>query len=359
MNKSISLTMIVKNEENHLRRCLESIVNYVDEIIVVDTGSTDSTKQIAREFQAKVFDFEWVNDFSAARNYALEQASCDWCLVLDADEYISNNPSEALQELMLSSVLAVGKVKVVNKYQGQTGVEYEQSFITRFFPSSCRYSGSIHEQINTIYPRVKLNVEIKHDGYYQQTKGERNIPLLQAMINEYPNDPYYYYQIAKEYRGLEQYEKTFNYLHQAYNMISRHEVYAPSLIVNYIYSMMHSSNLEYGIDVINNEQEFLCEFPDFFFVSALYLLELILSEPSKYEHLLGLIEMNYMKALEIGENDQEGSVKGTGSYAAHHNLGVYYEVIGDKTLAKEQYAKAASFDYEPSVNRLAEIESIY
>ncbi|XOI99572.1 glycosyltransferase [Paenibacillus polymyxa] len=357
MNKTISLTMIVKNEERVLRRCLQSVVNHVDEIIVVDTGSTDSTKEIAKEFGAKVYDYEWNNNFASARNFALEQASCDWCLVLDADEYMSNDPSGAFQELMLSPNLVVGKVKIINKFQGKTGVEYEQNYITRFFPSSCRYSGAIHEQIATLYPRLRVNVEIKHDGYYQRNRSNRNIPLLLAMAQENPNDPYIFYQIAKEYRGLEQHEETFNYLHQAYDLITRQEGYAPSFIVNYIYAMMASGKLEYGIDVINNEQEFLCAYPDFFFVSALYLLELIISEPIKYEHLLPLIEGNYKKALEIGENGQEGSVRGTGSYAAHHNLGVYYEVIGNLTRAKEQYSAAAALSYAPSMDRLTALVS--
>lgn len=357
MNKTISLVMIVKNEERHLRRCLESVVNYVDEIIVVDTGSTDQTQRIAVEFQAKVYEYTWGDDFAAARNFALDKSTCDWCLVMDADEYISNDPSSALQELMSYPAPVVGKVKINNKFQGQTGVEYEQIYITRLFPSTCRYSGTIHEQINADYPRIRVNVEIEHDGYFQQAKGERNVPLLLAMIQQHPHDPYYYYQLAKEYRGLEQHQLTFEHLRKAYELLTRQESYAPSLIVNYMYAMMASRNLEFGIDVINQEQDFLYDYPDFFFVSALYVLELIMSEPAKYEHLLSFIEQNYMRALEIGENGQEGSIKGTGSYAAHHNLGVFYEVLGDVKHAKEQYAAASLYHYEPSIARLSVLEN--
>jgi glycosyltransferase involved in cell wall biosynthesis len=84
----ISLCMIVKNEEDTLRRCLESVKELVDEIIIVDTGSTDRTKQIAAEFTDKVYDFEWINDFSAARNYAFSKASKDFAMWLDADDVI-------------------------------------------------------------------------------------------------------------------------------------------------------------------------------------------------------------------------------------------------------------------------------
>jgi glycosyltransferase involved in cell wall biosynthesis len=352
MNKTISLVMIVKNEERTLKRCLESAAPYVDEIVVVDTGSIDQTRHIAAEFQTRVFDYKWSNNFAAARNFALEQSTCDWCFVLDADEYISNDCSDALQRLLSNPFPAVGKVKINNKFKGQDGINYEQSYITRIFPSSCRYIGKIHEQIITDLPRVQIDVEIQHDGYFQQTKNERNIPLLLEAIHQHPEDPYYYYQIAKEYRGLERYEDAFEYLKKAYGLISRQEVYAPSLIVNYLYAIMAVGKLEHGIAVIEQEQEFLYEFPDFFFAGALYLLELIMSDPGQFQHLLPLIEQYYMRALKIGENGKEGSVMGTGSFAAHHNLGVFYEVLGDLEKAKEQYLAAAEYKYEPSIKRL-------
>ncbi|MGG4411271.1 glycosyltransferase family 2 protein, partial [Niallia taxi] len=88
MELSVSLCMIVKNEESVLDRCLASVAHLVDEVIIVDTGSTDKTKEIASKYTSKIFDFEWINDFSAARNFAAEQATGDWILVLDADEYI-------------------------------------------------------------------------------------------------------------------------------------------------------------------------------------------------------------------------------------------------------------------------------
>jgi glycosyltransferase involved in cell wall biosynthesis len=92
--------MIVKNEERHLSRCLQSVKDIVDEMVIVDTGSTGRTKEIAYSFGAKVFDFEWINDFSAARNYALEKSTSDWNLVLDADEYIINDCGSIIRNFM-------------------------------------------------------------------------------------------------------------------------------------------------------------------------------------------------------------------------------------------------------------------
>lgn len=84
----INLVMIVKNEERSLKRCLEAVKPLVDRMIVVDTGSYDRTREIAEKMGAEVYDFVWNNDFSAARNFALEQSDGDWNLVLDADEYV-------------------------------------------------------------------------------------------------------------------------------------------------------------------------------------------------------------------------------------------------------------------------------
>ena len=85
---TISLCMILKDEEDVLDRCLSSVKGLVDEIIIVDTGSTDATKQIALQYTDQVFDFAWIDDFAAARNYAFSKANKEYCMWLDADDVI-------------------------------------------------------------------------------------------------------------------------------------------------------------------------------------------------------------------------------------------------------------------------------
>ena len=96
----VSLTMIVKNEQENLPRCLASVEGIFDEIIIVDTGSTDRTKEIAREFGAKVFDFEWIDSFAAARNEALSHATGDYAFWLDADDVVEPAEREKLLALL-------------------------------------------------------------------------------------------------------------------------------------------------------------------------------------------------------------------------------------------------------------------
>ena len=97
---SVSLCMIVKNEADCLSRCLESMKGLVDEIIIVDTGSTDNTVEIAKQYGAVIKTYQWNNDFSQARNYSLSLATKEWILVLDADEYL--RPED--KDLFISSI---------------------------------------------------------------------------------------------------------------------------------------------------------------------------------------------------------------------------------------------------------------
>ena len=96
---SISMCMIVKNEQDILARCLDSYAGTYDELIIVDTGSTDNTKEIAAHYTDKIYDFEWINDFSAARNFAFSKAECDYIFSADADEVLDDTNNYALREL--------------------------------------------------------------------------------------------------------------------------------------------------------------------------------------------------------------------------------------------------------------------
>ena len=112
---TISLCMIVKNEEKNLERCLKSYAPLMDEIIVVDTGSTDRTKEIAARFTDKIYDFKWVDDFSAARNFSFEKATCDYIFSADADEVLDEE--NRAQFSILKQVLDE-EIEIVQMYYG-------------------------------------------------------------------------------------------------------------------------------------------------------------------------------------------------------------------------------------------------
>ena len=112
---TITLCMIVKNEEKVLNRCLESIRDLMDEIVIVDTGSTDRTKEIAAKYTDQIYDFEWVNDFSAARNFAFSRATCDYIYSADADEVVDEENREKFR-LLKETLLP--EIEIVQMYYG-------------------------------------------------------------------------------------------------------------------------------------------------------------------------------------------------------------------------------------------------
>lgn len=117
---TISLCMIVKNEAEVLERCLASVADLMDEIIIVDTGSTDATKEIASRYTARIYDFPWVDDFSLARNFAFEKASCDYIYSADADEFLDEKNRKAFYNL--KSVM-MHEVEIVTMWYDESGVQ--------------------------------------------------------------------------------------------------------------------------------------------------------------------------------------------------------------------------------------------
>ncbi|MNO86483.1 SPBc2 prophage-derived glycosyltransferase SunS [compost metagenome] len=350
--KTLALVMIVKNEEKVIRRCLDSVHKLVDEIIVLDTGSTDNTMAIVQSYGANVYKWTWNNNFADARNAALEHSTCDWNLILDADEYITNDCGETIRQF-INKGKAIGRIKIVDQFRGSDGIlSHAQNFISRLFPSNIRYEGSIHEQVVSDLPRIKIPVEIYHDGY-MSPRFDRNIPILQAEIVKNPQDTYYHFQIAKEYRGLENHQLAYDHLSRAYSLIDRTDSYAPNIVVNLLYEIIATEKYEEGLPVINKEQHWLHSFADFHFVCGIFYMKLILSNTAKYIEFFPLIEESYLKCLQIGETDQYECVVGTGSFTALHNLGSLYEVKGEIDKAKQCYREAAvTYGYEPSAARL-------
>ena len=200
----LSQCMIVKNEEKNIEKALKWAKGIAFEQIVVDTGSTDRTVEIAKKMGAKVYNFEWINDFSAAKNYAIEQAKGNWIAFLDADEYFSVVDAKKvmiyLKNIMADpdrrqSCLALNcKISNVDD-EGKPFSVLVQERVFRNSPS-VRYIGKIHEKLNILPSNVLKADEITiiHTGYtasaYKETgKANRNIELIQAELDENPEDP--------------------------------------------------------------------------------------------------------------------------------------------------------------------------
>jgi len=183
--------------------CLESIKDWVDEMIVVDTGSTDRTKEIALEHGAKVFDFEWVQDFAAARNFAKAQTQCDYVIALDADERFNGADGSKLRERLNEQTTNVGFIRLTDAVSIHDSVEdvlYEQQSTPTFLPRILKnvegndWVGRVHEAPTYVFDAFYLKVDLVHLGADKEfrsskRKGERNLKLLEQIIAEDPDQP--------------------------------------------------------------------------------------------------------------------------------------------------------------------------
>jgi glycosyltransferase involved in cell wall biosynthesis/tetratricopeptide (TPR) repeat protein len=197
----LSVCLIVKNEEHFLVRCLASVRDLASQIIVVDTGSTDRTIEIAKEHGAEVHHFVWCDDFSAARNAALEHATGDWVLALDADEELLPGHKETLRREMQDASILAYRLPIIDKGCEQEGC----SHVPRLFRNApgLFFVGRVHEQVfSSIQVRCQQwglknipgKTALLHHGYTAEmvsdrNKIERNLRLLQLAIEELPGEP--------------------------------------------------------------------------------------------------------------------------------------------------------------------------
>ncbi len=207
---TISACMIVRNEEEFLPQCLQSIRNWVDEIIVVDTGSTDRTVEIAASYGAKIFHQAWEGDFSKPRNYSLAQAVGDWIFVIDADEEFVEDDVALLRQAISQDKFRLISITVynMNKATGEC---------TSFLPSyrlfrrdaGFRYEGIVHNQLcfGSGEPALRAGIRLRHYGYSlspekMKKKIARSRELLEKQLQERPDDPHVHFNYAQLLRGM-------------------------------------------------------------------------------------------------------------------------------------------------------------
>ncbi len=204
--------MIAKNEAKHLAKCLDSLQGIVDEIVLVDTGSTDETIAIAEKYGAVIGHFPWINDFAAARNESLKLATSEWALWIDADEQLDPSCLEAFHKGIVRPHIGGYSIEIVN-YLDDSGTTTE--FVhnpTRLFRriEGIHFTEPIHEQITPSMMALGLpwtplpDCRIHHDGYRQafleeKKKVERTLEILTGVVEKHPNDPFHLFNLANTY----------------------------------------------------------------------------------------------------------------------------------------------------------------
>lgn len=208
--------MIVKNERQNLHRCLTSAKPYVDEIIVVDTGSEDGTPEIAAKYGSKVKYFEWCDDFAAARNYSISQATGDWILVLDADEEFVVESEDFLGQLSSQPDVIAYLIALTEAIDYKLIPSYPPRLLRNL--QDLKYTGFFHEQPSYQNQCIRGNqlaylegVRILHYGYSKEQllrkNINRNIPLLERTRQEEDLSLMLLYCLAGMYADTQQTEK--------------------------------------------------------------------------------------------------------------------------------------------------------
>jgi tetratricopeptide (TPR) repeat protein len=219
----LSLCMVVKDEEENLTHCLESVGDAVDEVVVVDTGSRDRTKGVAAELGCHVHSFSWIGDFSAARNFSVDKAQGKYILWLDADDRMRPSEREKLKALKPWLSESEGKeafyFRVINQDEAGSKGEFIQ---VRLFPNilGARFEGRIHEQIYHVLQGLgirlsKLDIVIDHMGYddagTKSEKARRNLGFLMEELENDPESPYLHFHIANTYSAMGEHAKSIEH----------------------------------------------------------------------------------------------------------------------------------------------------
>lgn len=345
----LTLCMIVKNEENTLKESLSAAASFVDEIIIIDTGSIDNTKNIALEFTDKIYDFKWCSDFSKARNYSIEKASNDWILVLDADEFIVDFSKSSIETFIENPLNKnrVGRIKRINFIEESHGNSKYTERINRLFNRKYfNYEGIIHEQVVALdgksYKTEMVDITAEHVGYTLEAlnktgKIKRNIDLLKVALKDNLEDSYLYFQLGKSYYMLKNYNDAVMYFEKALSFsLDFNLEYVEDLVETYGYALINSGKYQEAL-ILENCIEVYSNFADFHF-------------------LMGLIYMNNAKFTQAVESFLKctefsyARVEGVNTYVAYYNIGVIYDVLGFRKDALKYYRKCG--DYEPAVKRL-------
>ena len=382
----ISVCIITNNEQENIERCLKSLMPYEMEIIVVDTGSTDNTKDIVQRYTDKVFDFEWCDDFAAAKNFAISKTSNDYIIMLDSDEYIDKFEESELIRTIGNNSDKAGRIQIKNVFKKTDPCKESREWVSRIFnKKSYHYEGRIHEQIvrydGKEYDTFQAPVTIIHTGYdltekEKKAKAKRNISLLEKELDRlikllcknnrlniceidgielvdhiFENDsalslilqkdeylPYILYQLGKGYYMAMDYPRACDCFSCALSFDLNPKLeYVTDAVETYGYALVNADRADEALMFENIYNEF--------------------GNTADFQFLMGIIYMNnerfddavseFLKATKHKECRNVGS----NSYLAYYNIGVIYECLGDVDKAISYYRRCGN--YKQAKDRLA------
>lgn len=254
----ITLSMIARDEAEYLEECLQSVQGVVDEIVLVDTGSTDATPQIAERYGAKVIHAAWQNDFAAARNIALEHATGDWILILDADERLTPESKQAILNAARHPQFVGYYVEILNEIREGDYFVHRLVRMFRRVPYA-RWEGAIHEQITPSLVAHKgriatVGAQIRHLGYNKalmqsRDKARRNIEIIQRELEANPDDLFHKFNLANTYFSIGDYEQAACWAEQTCPYLRGDEDWAGQIWADWVESLANLERYEAALAV--------------------------------------------------------------------------------------------------------------
>ncbi len=345
----ISVCIIAKNEEERIEKCLSSVKPYGFEIVVVDTGSSDRTKEIALRYADKVLNFAWCDDFAAARNFSIREASNNWIFMLDCDEWIKEIDVEELNYFRKHHADSVGAISRENLVTENGELVLNNTDNTeRFFNKKLyHYTGIIHEQLTPVrgteFPCLLLHTTIEHTGYdmtpeQQIAKGRRNLTLLHKQLKQEPENPYVYYQLGKGYEIVEDYATACEYYGKGlYFDVDPELAYVQAMVISYGNTLLLTGQKQTALQFENIYDAFATT-ADF-----VYLMGRIYMENELYPQAVEqFIKATTMKICKF---------HGANSFLSFYHIGLICEKLGDAANADAYYRKCG--DYRPALYKLS------
>ena len=359
----LSLCMIMRDEEEHLARCLTSVQGVVDEIVIVDTGSVDRSVEIAESFGARVLHEEWRGDFAAPRNTSIDAATGDWILVLDADEELVDGAR--LRDLLHDEDIEGYCLREVNFIGEERGIESVVNSAFRLFRNrpAYRYSGALHEQImGTVDPAGGactrfVGIEIHHYGYLEPTnrakeKTDRNMAIVMEEVARKPTDSFTLFNAGVEFQRVGRFEEALDYFRASFTHLASLKAYYASLLLRNIVATLNSlERWDEALDVLADALQAYPDFPDLH-----YLQGQIHSSRREYRAAV----KSFRRAIDLGDHggDRYLAQAGMGSFYSWHALGVLHEMMGDTAEAvrcQRNAIRSANGHYAAPVMRLTRL----
>ncbi len=349
---NVSICIIGKNEEKNIENCLKSIPKEEFEIIYVDTGSTDKTVALAEKYTDNIFHFKWIDDFSAARNFSLQQASNDWILVLDCDESITECNVLQIQQFTSSNPTDVGLIFRTNVTGEEETSNISYDLVKRLFNRKhYHYEGTIHEQVvsnNDSEGTTKtIPLNLYHTGYIgtieeRESKALRNIELLKKALDNNPDDPYYLFQLGQSYYFLEKYEESIPYFSKALTYdVDPKAQYVKLLVVSYGYSLANCGLTSDAIAIAEEVYSYFSNYADFVFLCGyLYMIT------GPWQKAV----TQFKKCISLEDKNSDVITP------ARYNLGCIFEVVGDLKSALDYFLLVP--DFKDSKAHITKLKSL-